>query len=383
MKRILVTGAGGYIGTRLVPALLERGWAVRAVDRFFFGAELLADHPRLEKVREDTRRLGPRHFRDVAAVIDLVAVSNETCGQLFQDATRQINCESRVRTAGLAKQAGAELYLLPSSCSVYGEQPRDAVCREDSPLHPLTAYAQANRQAEQRTLALADERFAVVVLRQATVFGPSPRIRLDLAINHMVHAAWRTGRVPVVRDGTQWRPFVHIDDAVAAQLFVLQQADRAAVNGQVFNVGRDDLNYTMEALGRLVAECVPRDVELQWVGQDDRRSYHVACGKIERLGWSARRGVREGVAELWELLESGRLNETPQMHTLRWYGDLEHWHKVIHEVEMYGGILDIGPGRDAGEPGGASEAPDAAQAAGTGEPRDASDAPDPDTGQWG
>ncbi len=346
MKRILVTGAGGYIGTRLVPALLDRGLAVRAVDRFFFGEEFLPDHERLEKVRQDTRRLDQRHFEDVDAVVDLVAISNEACGQLFKDATWQINCESRIRTAKLAKKAGVGMYLLPSSCSVYGEQERSAICDEASPPKPLTAYGLANLQAEFGVLELADEGFAVVVLRQATIFGYSPRIRLDLAINYMVHCAWSDSQVPVVRDGTQWRPFVHIDDAVAAQMFMLDHPDRGAISGQVYNVGADELNYTSKGLADLVAECVPREVELEWVGDSDQRSYHIECGKIESLGWRAERRIPETIRQLWSMFESGQIESTPRTHTLQWYRELAKWHKIIHEVEMYGGILDIDAGED-------------------------------------
>ena len=338
---VLVTGAGGYIGSRLVLALLERGWHVRAVDRFFFGAEVLEAHEHLRTIREDTRRLDAAHFESVDAVIDLVAVSNETSGQQFMQATRQINCDSRIRTAGLAKAAGAALYILPSTCSVYGEQDRDTICTEQSAINPQTEYARATRDAEEQTLALADERFSVVVLRQATVFGPSPRLRLDLAINFMVHRAHHTGKLPVVRDGSQWRPFIHMDDAVAAQLFMLEQADRSAINGRIYNVGANHLNYSALGLAEHLVELLPRRVELEWIGDPDNRSYHINCDRIEQLGWRAQRGIADGVTELWKLCEAGEIDDSPRSHTLRWYRDLDRWHRVIREIEMYGGILDI------------------------------------------
>lgn len=344
---ILVTGAGGYLGSRLVPLLLERGWRVRAIDRFFFGTEALEAHPHLQTIREDTRRLDEAHLEGVDAVIDLVAVSNETSGRQFARATRQINCDSRVRTAGLAKAAGASFYLLPSTCSVYGAQERDAICTEESPIRPQTEYARATRDAEIQTLALADERFTVTVLRQATVFGPSPRLRLDLAINFMIHRAFHTGTLPVVRDGSQWRPFVHIDDAVAAQLFMLEQADRDAIHGQIYNVGANDLNHTALGLAEHLTGLIPREVELDWIGDPDSRSYHIRCDKIEALGWKAQRGIADGVAELWKLCETGEIDDAPRSHTLRWYRDLDRWHKIIREIEMYGGILEIDQNGDS------------------------------------
>ena len=188
MAKVLVTGAGGYIGTTLVPALLARDFEVRAVDRYFFGQGLLPKHERLEIVKEDTRRIRPEHLKGIDVVVDLAALSNDPSGELFQQMTWDINCEARVRMATLAKQAGAKRYILPSSCSIYGFHDPAELLSEGSPTNPLTTYAKANEAAERGVIPLADERFCVVVARQATVFGYSPRMRFDLAINGMTHA---------------------------------------------------------------------------------------------------------------------------------------------------------------------------------------------------
>ena len=339
MERVLVTGAGGYIGTTLVPMLLNEGYAVRALDRFFFGRQLLPEHDRLDIVVEDNRKLAPVHFEGVDAVIDLAAISNDPSGELLQEATIQINCDSRIRAARLAKEAGARRYILPSSCSIYGFQ-EDGAADETSRTNPLTTYARANEMAEQGALPLADEMFCVIVLRQATVYGLSPRMRFDLAINGMTYGAWKTGRLPLMRDGTQWRPMVHVCDTARAQIFMLG-ADPAKVNGQIFNVGSADNVYQIGPLGELVAGHVPRDVEIEWYGDPDRRSYRVVFDKIEALGYRAERTAADGVTEICEALEAGTIDKTIQTLTLEWYKELVRWHRIIHEVEMYGGIVDI------------------------------------------
>ena len=283
---VLVTGAGGYIGTTLVPMLLQEGYRVRAVDRFFFGRELLADQPGLEVIVEDTRKLTPGHMAGVDAVIDLAAISNDPSGELFRDATLAINHRARVRTAGLAKAAGARRYVLPSSCSIYGAQEEGVIADEGNPTNPLTIYARANEMAELGVLPLADEVFCVVVVRQATVYGLSPRMRFDLAVNGMTYGAWKTGKLPLMRDGTQWRPMVHVRDTARALMFMLE-ADAAAVNGEIYNVGSASNSYQIRALGEAVAACVPGNVEIEWYGDPDRRSYRVAFDKIESLGYRA------------------------------------------------------------------------------------------------
>ena len=344
-KRVLVTGAGGYIGTVLTPMLLEAGYAVRAVDRFFFGRELLAEHDRLEVVVEDNRRLTAAHFEGVEAVIDLAALSNDPTGELFQEATRQINCAARVNAARLAKQAGVKRYVLPSSCSIYGFQQHDApAADETSSTNPLTTYARANEEAEQGVLALADNQFCVVALRQATVYGISPRMRFDLAINGMTYGAWKTGKLPVLRDGSQWRPMVHVRDTAAAQLFMLEAAP-ARVNGQIFNVGSAADTWQIRPLAELIAEQVarhiPGEVAIEWYGDPDQRSYRVSFDKIEALGWRAEKTTGDGVAEICAALKAGRIDKTLETITLEWYQALTRWHGIVRKVEMHGGILDI------------------------------------------
>ncbi len=340
MMQVLVTGAGGYIGAVLVPMLLARGYAVRAVDRFFFGRDRLPDHPRLQAIVEDTRKLDSEHFHDVDAVMDLAAISNDPSGERFQEATWGINRDARIRTARIARRSGVKRYILPSSCSVYGFQEAGVTASEASPINPLTTYAKANADAEAGILPLASDGFCVVALRQATVYGLSPRMRFDLAINGMTYGAWKTGRLPLMRDGSQWRPMVHVTDTAQALMMMLE-ADADLINGRIFNVGSTENTYQIGALGHLVAEAVPGEVEIEWYGDPDTRSYRVAFDRIEQLGYRTRRCAADGVAEIITALQGGALDRTQDTITLDWYSALSHWHKIIRATERYGGMLDI------------------------------------------
>ena len=323
-----------------MPMLLDRGFAVRVVDRFFFGRDRLPQHDRLEIVIEDSRRIEQEHLHDIDAVIDLAAISNDPSGELFQEPTWSINHRARVRCARLARLAGVEKYILPSSCSVYGFQDHETVSTETSDTNPLTTYAKANLAAEQDVLGLASEDFCVTVLRQATVYGYSPRMRFDLAINGMTYGAWKTGKLPLMRDGSQWRPMIHVIDTSEAQIFMLE-ADTDDINRQIFNVGSDSNVYQIGPLGEVVAASVPGEVTIEWYGDPDHRSYRVAFDKIESLGWMAKYEATDAVAEIVAALEDGIIDRTPETITLEWYKTLYRFKQLLGEMTIDGELLDL------------------------------------------
>lgn len=343
MKKILVTGAGGYIGSVLVPKLLEQNYEVLAVDRFFFGLDKLDQRQHLKIIKDDNRKLTPEIFEQVYAVIDLAAISNDPSAELFQNPTMSINADSRINNAKMAKAAGVERYILPSSASIYGYH--DKIVSETSPTNPLTTYAKANEKAEDEILKLADENYTVTVMRQATVFGLSPRMRFDLAVNGMTYGAYTTGELPLMRDGKQYRPFVHLQDTTDVMLLLLE-AEHAKINGEIFNVGSNRCNYQLLDLAQTIADEVGtikgEPVEIKFYGDPDHRSYRLDFSKIEStLGWQAQYDVAFGVREIASALKNETLKKDETTITLEWYNELMKWHKIIKQVEKYGGILDI------------------------------------------
>jgi nucleoside-diphosphate-sugar epimerase len=338
--KVLVTGGGGYIGSVLIQMLLERGYKVKCLDRFFFGTETLshvAGDPNLEIIKDDIRWFDPNVLRDVDAVMDLAALSNDPAGELDPSKTMEINYKGRVRVATLAKKYGIERYILASSCSVYGFQ--DEVVNEKSPTNPLTTYAKANVLAEQETLPLADKNFCVTALRQATVYGLSPRMRFDLAINGMVLGFYKHGKIPIMRDGTQWRPFVHIRDTSRAFIMVLE-ADKDLVNGEIFNVGSNEQNYQIKPLAELIADAIGLPFNFEWYGSPDKRSYRVDFSKIRNvLGFKPKYTPKEGAKEVYDALVEGKVKDDIKTRTVEWYKFLLNAQKIIKEVELRGIIL--------------------------------------------
>jgi len=335
----LVTGGAGYIGSVLVRMLLERGYDVTVLDRFFFGKDSLKDiADQIKIVKGDIRWVDESILDGVDVVMDLAALSNDPSGELNPDWTMEINYQGRVRIATLSKKKGVERYILASSCSIYGFQ--EGILDENSGVNPLTTYAKANHLAEQNVLPLADKNFTVTALRQATVYGFSYRMRFDLAINGMTLGFFKNGKIPIMRDGTQWRPFVHVKDTSKAFIMTME-ADKELVNGQIFNVGSNDQNYQIFQLAKLIAESIGIPFKYEWYGSPDHRSYRVNFDKIHKtLEFTQDYTPIEGAREIYSALKDGTLDPNDMRTiTVKWYKHLLHMHDFLKEIELNGRLL--------------------------------------------
>jgi len=337
--KVLVTGGAGYIGSILSRILLEKNYDVTCLDRLFFGTDSIKDITgRINLIKDDIRWFKPEILKGIDAVFDLASLSNDPSGELDPQKTLEINYKGRVRVAQLSKKYGVAKYVLASSCSVYGFQ--EGILKEESSLKPLTTYAKANVSAEKEILSLADKSFSATVLRQATVYGYSQRMRFDLAINGMTLGFYKNGKIPIMRDGKQWRPFVHVKDTSNAFIKVLE-ADAELVNGQIFNAGSNEQNIQIFNLAKLIAESINLPFNYQWYGSPDKRSYRVSFTKIqETINFKPQYTPKEGAKKVFNALKEGKLNaEDPKTITVEWYKRLLRMHTLIKEVEINGVIL--------------------------------------------
>lgn len=336
-QMILVAGGAGYIGSVLVPKLLERGYRVRVLDRLFFGEESLASvRDKIELVVADVRDVPAHALEDVDGVINLSGLSNDPTAEFNPEANWQMNAIATETLARACLDRGIERYVFASSCSLYDGLP-PGMHAENADIQPRAAYATSKHYGEEKLIELSDEGLCPVVLRNGTVYGWSPRMRFDLVVNTFVKDALLTGSLKLHGGGWMWRPLVDIRDCADAMI-AAYEAPAEKVHGQIFNVVHS--NYQIRELAMIVAGSVQltgRTVHLEEVPAPKLlRDYECANAKLSTtLGFIPRRSVLEAVNELLVKIDGRSLADLtdPRGYNIRWL-------ELLHDVKP---LLDAFP----------------------------------------
>ncbi len=311
IKNVLVIGGAGYIGSALLPQLLDKGYHVRLLDLLLYGTEPIQEwlnHPRLEIMKADFRQVEKvvQAIHGMDAVIHLGGLVGDSACALNEELTLEINLTATRMIASVAKGSGVGPFIFASTCSVYGAG--DQMMDERSELKPVSLYARSKIASEKVLLKMADDHFAPVILRFSTIYGLSGRPRFDLVVNLLTAKAVVDSEITIF-GGDQWRPFLHVDDSARAISSVLE-APLRLVRNQVFNVGSNEQNYTISQVGEIIQKHVPSAVIVNKDEIADARNYYVNFNKIgHTLGFAPKWTVEQGIEQVIEAIRGGKVRD--------------------------------------------------------------------------
>jgi len=335
---VLVTGGAGYIGSVLVQKLVERGEKVRVFDKLYFGDTALNGiKDKIDLVTGDVREFNPDLLDSVKCVMHLGSLSNDPTAEFDPKANKEINFEGTMRVAEACKKKGVKKFTFASSCAIYGFHV-DGVADETFPTNPQSEYSQSKLDGENGIKSLADHNFCPVILRQATVFGFSNRMRWDLVVNTMTMDSYDKNRIHVYCAGDNWRPLVDVNDVAGAHIQAME-ADNDKVSGEIFNLVHK--NYRILELGHWIGEVIKPfkkvDIDVLF-GAKESRSYRVSGEKMKKImGYEPKVSVDDAVKKIWGILSSGRYTDfsNPIYYNIEWMKllvEMEQKLKVIGRV---------------------------------------------------
>ncbi len=336
--KVFVTGSDGYIGSRLVQLLASAGHETRGLDTGFYRDGWLYSDPRELSITpftisKDLRQITEADLQGCEAVVHLAELSNDPLGQNNPEVTHKINHLGSVALAEKARNVGIRRFVYTSSCSVYGAGAGDFL-DETASTNPQTAYAECKVRVERDVGNMAGADFCPVFLRNATAYGPSPRMRFDIVINDLCALAWTTKRIAMVSDGSPWRPVVHVEDICGAILCCLR-APEEAIRGQIFNVGQNSENYRIRELAQIVAAEFPGCEVSVGPPSGDTRSYRVNFDKIHTQlpGFKCRLTARDGARQLHEIFQ--RIEMSPDTYQFRAFTRLKQlkYLQKTHQID--------------------------------------------------
>jgi nucleoside-diphosphate-sugar epimerase len=338
MATVLLVGGAGYVGSVLAAELIERGYAVRILDRLYFGNHGLADvRDRVEVVVGDMRSVAPEVMDGVEAVVNVGGLSNDPTAEFNPRANYEMNTTASVKLADMCRRMGVKRYVYGSSCSVYDrgviDESRDVVVDETCEVDPPGAYAGSKLAAEHELLPMSSDNLCIAVLRKATLFGFSPRMRYDLVVNTFVKDALHKGRISLHYGGEMWRPLTDVRDAARAYIALLR-AEPSRINGQVFNVVYR--NFRVSELALRVRETLASlgigvEIETDYTYRGIR-NYRVSGRKLfEELKFQPSLTIEEAVRSMVENIERYKYTDfdNPRYYNIAWMRLLEEAQGVI------------------------------------------------------